>query len=335
MQHGPTALVIGATGGIGGEVARSLSRRGWCVRALHRDPERAKTAVPELEWVSGDAMEAGSVARAAEGAQVIVHGANPPGYRNWKGLALPMLESTIGAAAATGARVLFPGTVYNFGPDAGAAVDELAPQNPTTRKGAIRVAMERRLEQAADRGVRTVVVRAGDYFGPRTGNSWLAQGMLLTPGRVKRVFNPARPGVGHAWAYVPDLAETMVRVLEQGDALADFDVFHFAGCWFDDNRELAEAIRRAAGRPDAPIHPFPWTLVHALGPFNETFREMGEMTYLWRRPLRLLDGKLRRMLGAPTQTLLAEALQRTLQGLGRIGVAPAPLAREGPVTAPA
>ena len=333
MEQAPTALVIGATGGIGGEVARSLRRRGWRVRALHRDPERAKAVVPGLEWVSGDAMEAGSVSRAAEGAQVIVHGANPPGYRNWKALALPMLESTIGAADATGARVLFPGTVYNFGPDAGAAVDELAPQNPTTRKGAIRVAMERRLEHAACRGVRSVIVRAGDYFGPRTGNSWLAQGMLLTPGPVTRVFNPARPGVGHAWAYVPDLAETMVRLLERGDALANFDVFHFAGSWFDDNREMAEAICVAAGRPAGPIHAFPWPLVHALGPFNETFREMGEMTYLWRRPLRLLDGKLRRAIGAPPETPLADALRRTLEGLGRVGRARSDLAAEGPLRA--
>jgi nucleoside-diphosphate-sugar epimerase len=214
--------------------------------------------------------------------------------------------------------VLSPGTVYNYGPDAGEAVDESAPQNPTTRKGAIRVKMERRLRKAAGAGVRTLIVRAGDYFGPRTGNSWLAQGMLLTPGPVKRVFDPARRGVGHAWAYVPDLPETMASLLERREALADFDVFHFAGSWFDDNRTFADAIRRAAGRPQAAIHAFPWPMVHALAPFNETFREMGEMTYLWRRPLRLLDGKLRRVLGNVPATTLDEALHATLQGLGRL-----------------
>ncbi len=263
-------------------------------------------------------MDAASVVRWAEGASVVVHGANPPGYRNWKGLALPMLESTISAARASGGRVLLPGTVYNFGPDAGDAVDETAPQNPTTRKGAIRVAMERRLAQATDEGVRTLVVRAGDFFGPRSGNSWLAQGMLPLPGPVRRVFDPGRPGIGHAWAYLPDLAETMVRLLEREDELADFDVFNFGGSWFADNRDFADAIRRAAGRPKAPIHRFPWPMVHALAPFNETFREMREMIYLWRRPLRLLDGKLRGFLGTVPETPIEEALRATLRGLGRL-----------------
>ena len=71
-----------------------------------------------MQWIAGDAMQRDDVMAAAGGADVIVHGVNPPGYRNWRGLALPMLESSIAAAKASGARLVFPGTVYNFGPDA-------------------------------------------------------------------------------------------------------------------------------------------------------------------------------------------------------------------------
>ena len=56
------ALVIGATGGIGGAVAERLLAGGWRVRALNRDPESARknSDRPGLEWVKGDAMvEAG------------------------------------------------------------------------------------------------------------------------------------------------------------------------------------------------------------------------------------------------------------------------------------
>jgi nucleoside-diphosphate-sugar epimerase len=311
------ALVIGATGGIGGEIARTLHARGWQVRALHRDPDRAAASNPGLQWIQGDAMDRAAVDRAADGIPVIIHAVNPPGYRNWAGLVLPMLDNSIAAAIRTGARVLLPGTVYNYGPDVGEVVDERAAQNPVTRKGRIRAEMERRLQAATERGATALVVRAGDFYGPRSGNSWLAQAMVPTAGPVKRVFNPARAGVGHAWAYLPDLAETMARVLERRDELVAFETFHFGGTWVDDNRTFAEAIRRVAGRPGSPIYPFPWPLVHALAPFNETAREMREIIYLWRRPPRLADDKLRRFLGEVPATPLDEALRATLQGLGR------------------
>ncbi|MFZ0457743.1 MAG: NAD(P)H-binding protein, partial [Rhodoplanes sp.] len=180
MSKTRTALVLGATGGVGGEVARALLCGGWRVRALHRRPhdQRNNAEANGIEWVSGDAMQRDQVIAAAEGADVIVHGVNPPGYRNWRGLALPMLESSIAAAKSSGARIVFPGTVYNFGPDAFPVLRERSPQNPTTRKGKIRVEMERRLESVSADGVRTLIVRAGDFFGPRTGNSWFAQGLI-------------------------------------------------------------------------------------------------------------------------------------------------------------
>src|SRR5262245_45921624 len=127
-----TALAIGMTGGIGGSTARALLARGFRIRALTR---RERAPQRGVEWVPGDAMNAADVRRASEGCDVIVHGANPPQYHNWRGLALPMLANTIAAAKETGATIVFPGTVYNFGPDALPLVDERAPQNPVTRKG--------------------------------------------------------------------------------------------------------------------------------------------------------------------------------------------------------
>ncbi len=135
----PIALVIGVTGGIGGEVARALRVRGWQVRGLVRDPAQALQRVVgggNIDWVAGDAMREADVITAALGARIIFHGANPPGYKNWRGLAIPMLRNSITAARASGARLIFPGNVYNFGPDAGAVITEDSPQNPLTRKGA-------------------------------------------------------------------------------------------------------------------------------------------------------------------------------------------------------
>ena len=311
-----TALILGITGGIGGEVARTLLARGWRVRALHRRPDEVAGATGlgnEVEWLKGDAMSRADVLRAAAGVKVIVHAVNPPKYHNWAGLVLPMLENTIAAAKAEGARVLFPGTIYNFGPDALPRLDEASPQNPLTRKGEMRVSMEERLREAAGEGARVLIVRAGDYFGPRAGSTWFTEGLLANQRKVRRVFYPGPRNLGHSWAYLPDLAETMARLLEQDARLADFEVFHFRGHWLARGADMADAVCRAAGISTRKTYAFPWWFVRLAAPFVEVYRETLEMRYLWNTPVELDNTKLRGFLGAEPQTPLDEAVARSYE----------------------
>ncbi|MCB9680650.1 MAG: NAD(P)H-binding protein [Alphaproteobacteria bacterium] len=318
MSDTRTALVLGASGGIGSEVTHRLLARGWQVRALHRTGAEGADDRGVLR-IRGDALVADDVARAAQGACLLVHAVNPPGYRDWDTTVLPMLDHTIAAAVAQRARIVLPGTVYNFGPDAFPALTEDAPQHPTTRKGAIRVQMEQRLRDSVDRGARVLIVRAGDFFGPHTGNSWFAQG-LVQPGRpVRMVFDPAWRGVGHQWAYLPDVAETMVRLLDREADLPPFARFHVGGHWDPDGTRMVttvrDAVQAATGRRPWVL-PFPWTLVRALGPVVPLCRELAEMRYLWQTPVRLDETALRRALGEVPHTPWEEAVTATLRGLG-------------------
>jgi nucleoside-diphosphate-sugar epimerase len=318
MNEQKTALVLGATGGVGGEMARALMRRGWRVCALHRDPTKVASAIPGVDWRQGDAMNRDDVVSAAAGATLIVHAVNPPGYRNWRGLALPMLDNTIAAAWAAGARIFFPGTIYNFGPEVFPLVAEDAPQRPHTRKGAIRVEMEARLRQAADQGTCVLILRAGDFFGPTTssGNSWFSGALVKPDRRVRSVMYPGRRDVGHAWAYLPDFAETAMRLIERDALLPAYAVFHLDGHWFERGVDIAEAVRVAAGERKLALRRFPWWLVTIASPFVETFGEMLEMTYLWRMPVRLDNRRLLAFLGEEPHTPTIDAVRATLQGLG-------------------
>jgi nucleoside-diphosphate-sugar epimerase len=318
-QQQRLALVIGATGGIGGAVADRLLAAGWRVRALHRDPDRARRATGRtgLEWVPGDAMVEADVVAAATGAQIVVHAVNPPAYRNWAGLQMPMLANTIAAARAAGARILFPGTVYNFGPDAFPTLIEDSPQNPATRKGAIRRQMEEALRAS---GIPTLIVRAGDYFGAKAGNNWLSDG-FIKPGRpVTAVTYPGPLDVPHAFAYLPDVAEAFVRLLDTD--LGPFEVFHLQGHEVT-GHELVAALERAVGRKLA-VRSLPWLAVAAIAPFNETLREMQEMRYLWTRPVVMANGRLVERLGFEPRTPLVEALRAALVGLGCLAQPPIP-----------
>ncbi|WP_077961214.1 NAD(P)H-binding protein [Ensifer adhaerens] len=311
-----SVLVLGATGGIGSAVARGLNKRGWQVRALNRNAGKAAQTEPAFDWRQGDAMNAREVRAAAEGVDLIVHAVNPPGYRNWGTLVLPMLDSTIAAAKATGASILLPGTIYNFGRDAFPVLTEDAPQNPDTDKGRIRKEMELRLKQASEAGVRVIIVRAGDFFGPGAANNWFSQG-LVKPGKpLTAISYPGREGIAHQWAYLPDVAETMIRLVESKDQLPRFAVYHMRGFLDRNGTGMIEAIRRAVGKPALPVRAFPWWLITLASPFMPLFRELREMRHLWREPLRMPNERLLAVLGEEPHTPIDEAVATTLRGLG-------------------
>ena len=92
---------------------------------------------------------------------------SPNGGKN----ALSLAYGAIAAAEGNGATLLFPGSVWNYGRGMPPVLDESTPMQPTTRKGAMRVEIEQRIQEACDRGMRAIMLRAGDFFGGGSG-SW-------------------------------------------------------------------------------------------------------------------------------------------------------------------
>lgn len=309
------ALVLGATGGIGGEVARLLVKRGWEVTGLVRNIHSVSLGQDGIFWVAGDAMNSLDVLNAATGASLIVHAVNPPGYRDWDKLVLPMIDNTIAAAKQTGARILLPGTVYNYAPDINFDVDENSAQLPVTKKGKIRVELENRLRMASLQGVKSLIVRAGDFFGPRTLSSWFSQALVVPGRKIESIQYPSKMGTGHQWAYSPDVAETMVRLIESSEKLKIFDVFHMNGHWDQDGTEIADSIRRVVGNPAIKIKSFPWYLMPLIAFFSPTVKEMLELRYLWTSPLKMSNAKLIEVLGQEPNTPLDIAINASLKGL--------------------
>jgi nucleoside-diphosphate-sugar epimerase len=312
-----TALVIGATGSFGGAVMCEMLERGWEIRAMVRNVEKARERIGEragLEFVAGDALKLRDMREAAVGCGCIVYGFNVP-YEKWDPLALRAAEILCEVAARQQALVLFPGNVYGLGPDYEAPLAEDASRRAPTRKGEIRNEIEAMLGEAtraeADgHGARAIVIRCGDFFGP-TSEAWLDQIVqkALKGGPIRY---PGPGGVLHEWAYLPDVARVAVELAERDFELDAFEVFHFEG-YHVDRDELAAAIRTALGDPARRVKNFPWWLIRLASPFAPFLRELLEMRYLWQEPVRLDGSKLRAFLGGYRVTPLDEAIGATLQ----------------------
>lgn len=162
-------------------------------------------------------------------------------------------------------------------------------------------------------GPAQLVVRAGDFFGPRAPSSWVSA-LLLREGREMRaIVTPERPGVGHAWAYLPDLAETVALLANREASLPAEARLHFGGHYLS-WRGMAEAVRGVAGGA-LPIRPFRWLPVYLGAPFVTFLREVIEMRYLWEVPLRLDNARLVALLGHEPHTPLDEAVRVSREGL--------------------
>ncbi|HSR78250.1 MAG TPA: NAD-dependent epimerase/dehydratase family protein [Xanthobacteraceae bacterium] len=301
-------LVLGAAGRVGRRAAEAFRDAGWEVASLVRGAS-ADHAAPGTQVLEVDARDAESVADAARGMDVVLHALNPP-YTEWA-MQVPLLaEAAIAAARASNATLVLPGNVYNYGADMPAVLDENTPMHPTSRKGALRVALEERLREA---GIRTIVLRAGDFFGGGSGGSWFDR-VIIRYVDQKRLTYPGPLEVVHEWAYLPDLVAAMVPLVEARAQFNSFERFGFCGHAVT-GAEFTGAIMRTLRR-DMTIGTMPWWLLRMIGPVVPTFGELAEMSYLWETPHRIDGRKLKAAIGAIPRTPLDTAIATSLEELG-------------------
>ncbi len=85
--------------------------------------------------------------------------------------------------------------------------------------------MEQRLAAA---GAPVLIVRAGEFFGPVVASNWFAKAVVRPGQPLKAVTLPGDPGIGHQRTYPPDVADTMLRLLQLLDC-ERLAVYHMGG----------------------------------------------------------------------------------------------------------
>jgi len=302
-------IVLGAAGRLGRIAAEAFRDAGWTVASVVRASAASRVA-SRTELIELDARDAGGVVEAARDADLIVHALNPP-YTDWPKFALPYADAAIAAARASGATLLFPGSVYNYGPPMPPVIEETTPMRPGSRKGRLRAEIERRMQDAAD--VRVIILRAGDFFGGAGLGSWFDR-VIVKNGRVTY---PGPLDVVHEWAYLPDLAAALVRLAAIRSTLSRFESFGFPGHAVT-GRQLVAAIGRALGRSGMGVSTMPWFGLRLLSPLVPIFRELSEMAYLWNEPHRIDGKKLIAAIGEVPRTPFDAAVAAALDDLGLI-----------------
>lgn len=295
--------VLGINGHVGQAAARAFAEAGWQVTGMGRSD---KYRLAGVRFVRGDSDSVADMTRAIGDSGVVVNALNLP-YHTWdNGRMEAQMARVVEAMGRDGKTMLFPGNIYNYSAGLRHVLPDSA-QNPQTPRGGIRVRVEDGLRQAAERGgVQILILRAGDFYGPESSSDWFDQAIFREIGKAK-VSLPGRRGVGHSWAYLPDLGRAFEALAAMRSSLPAFDRFHFAGHYVTPE-EMRAAIAAAAPRPLRFAY-FPWLLLRAMGLFNPLLREVGKMGYLWIHPMQLEDKRLDDLLGLGFATPFGEAME--------------------------
>jgi nucleoside-diphosphate-sugar epimerase len=286
-----TVLILGASGKIGTHSAAAFERAGWTVRLFDRKTD--------------------TLDKAAAGTDVIVNGFNPH-YKNWAKDVPCYTTKIIDAAKTSGATVIVPGNVYVYGADAGTWGPDTR-HSAKTRKGRIRIEMERAYRDAAGTGVRTIILRAGDFIDPNGADTLM--GAVVVKNIHKGVLTHlGPPNVRRAYCYLPDWARAAAALADMRTKLDPFEDVPIPGIAVT-MAELRDQIETAT-RQNIRLSAFPWRLVQLVSPFMRDAYEMLEMRYLHETSHELASGPFNRLLPnfvpTPLQAALLAELPQTM-----------------------
>jgi nucleoside-diphosphate-sugar epimerase len=314
-------LVTGTTGFTGGHLCERLARDGAPVRALVRDPARARAShPPSVELVAGDLRDPASLARAVEGVDTVYHIAavfrpeNVSRREMWE-TNVDGVRHLLEASHAAGVRrFVHCSTIGVHGDVRHPPADENSPYAPGDHYQESKTEGERvALAWMREGKLEVSVFRPGGIYGPRD----LRFLKLIRAVARRRFVMLGRGEVRYQMVYIDDLVDGILRCGRCPQAVGE--VFILTGEPAVTLNELVGTIAGVLGVP-APRLRIPVWPVYAAGALCEAAcRPFGVQPPLYRRRVdffrknRWFDiAKAKRVLGYRPRVDLATGIARTV-----------------------
>jgi oxidoreductase len=240
--------ITGATGFLGGAVARELAWRGAEVHALCRHTsDRSRLDGAKVVWHEGDVTVPDTLTELLDRADWILHAAGRLGRagvpeRTYRSLNVDGTRNLMAAALATGRRprVLHVSSPGILGPTGTNPATESARVAPTTAYERSKAAAEQVALEFAARGLPVVVARPGFVYGPGDRHVLglfraVRRGRFFYVGQGQNLCQPM---------FVEDAVAGMLACLSRGAA---GEAYHLAGPDALTFRQLGDTIAEALG----------------------------------------------------------------------------------------
>jgi nucleoside-diphosphate-sugar epimerase len=267
-------VVLGGNGVIGRETVRALLERG----ASPASVGRRSSTIDGAASVTADLLRPVDVERALRGARVAYLTAGLPySSRVWAEQWPVILRNVIDAARAHNVHLVYVDNVYAYGAVPG-VMTESTRVHPTSKKGRVRAAALRSLDEAVAQGLTVTIGRSADFYGPGASTSVFNTFALdrIAAGKTGTwLFDADRP---HSLTYTPDIGDALATL--GTDARARGGTWHLPTAPALTGRDY---IRIAAG-PNAQVAVMGATTMRLGALFNLAARETLEMAYQYTAP---------------------------------------------------
>ncbi len=310
--------VLGATGFIGGQIARAALARGWAVRTVRRRPGAVgalEDMADRVEWIQGDLSDPASLVAAMRECPLVFHAAayypqRSPRLRETVRHGVTGMRNFLAAAAVAGVgRIVYTSSPSTVGPPS--EPGRLANKEDLYVPGAIHLpyfevkwAMEQEALRASAQGLPVVVIIPSTVIGPGDVKPTTSSIMLMVARRRLRWYVRGATNVVDG----RDLALGHVLAAERGQPGHRYIV----GGHNLTFREMLATMAKAAGLPP-PKHALPLSLVEGMGWLGSRLRvpSAGQVQAI--RHWQPLDtSRARRELGLPDPRPFEETCRDTL-----------------------
>ena len=274
-------LVTGATGMIGSTLCNALIDRGDQVIGVSRNPEKAATAQPRVEWHAWEPTMERPSDKALEGVDAVVNLAGEPINQRWNDdvkdrIARTRIKATKNLADAIATlddppKIFISGSAIGFYGDRG---DELLYEDAAPGDDFLAdvvVKWEAAANSMSDCGVRVATIRTGHVLDPRGG----LLGELLTPFKLG-VGGPIASGKQYmSWIHRHDEIGILLWALDNEAARGPINATAPNPVT---NKDFSKQLGKALNRP--AIAPIPGFAIKAIrGPeFGQVLTE-GQRVY--------------------------------------------------------
>jgi nucleoside-diphosphate-sugar epimerase len=300
--------ILGANGTIGSVLAKELLAYTDKIRLVSRNPRKVNETD---ELFPADLSNPAFVDQAVEGSDVVylVVGFDYK-IKVWEENWPKLMRATVNACIKHNARLVFFDNVYCYDISAIPHMTEDSPNNPPSRKGAVRKQIAQMIMDEVKAGkLMALIARSADFYGPDNEKSFVNEMVYNNFRKGMRANWFIDPDKKHSFTFTPDAAKATALLGNTDDAYNT--IWHLP----TDKNVLTgrEFVRLFANEMNVPDKLFvmPLWIIKIVGIFVPVMKEMPEMMYQYDRDYFFDSSKFEKRFNFPV-TAYEDGVKRTL-----------------------